>query len=1615
MCNLHTFCCTPFKPNQCPALTGKLTQDRSEALSTNKRSTHDYSRIPNFESTLRKFDQHPKCKLSLTSRMNSESNPLQIGNLSSLSSLCSIPSIEWDGRCKSDYVYRTQSLPHQRVPNSNKLYRTQSHSGFINSYIKDPQPFHYHLPKCKSCGATNSSYAWEVVKDEKKRNMSSIYFSVDNLPQKCLDECEKVVKIKEKIVPVFKVPKIDTEFVESQEFNEDNYLADVNSFSSENQTVIEQPTFDAALGLNNEVSNTQFDTVHQNTPESSPKSGGCEIQKENVIDNEVFDVKSSLSDIFRAECVVITNEENNTSAEGEYHSFSDDFEESIYDSPVKELVEKDIRDYSVPIDFYCEDYFRREDIRSPRKSPAKKEPKIVLEPILEESKSSNDDSGLSCNATEKNDVSFADQIAKEEHKKECIDSNLIGTKEDLSELNIEEPQVTETEFNSKYSDSILNNRILFTKNVQDVIKSDEKKTVKYDREVDVFERNKNHEIEAKVTDAIDINVRNKHLFICTVYDDTAFSAKTEDSNEIVKNIMTDVFTKVETAIELKLEINNSGIKKISSVILAAKFSHNCCSNTPQDEDYEKAAYEIKSDTNSVPTAINVYTETETCVSDQQDIFNSICENVFEILSYDTFTKKDDYDTFTKKDDAYDGDIIVRSDAITEQKENVSTDGVSGRPTGNLKLTRKPSIESTISSVCAKSFDSTAEFEKYEEISDIISNILDKIDYKYDNKILSTAPKHRNFQIFRVKVPDSLIADENYTIGQDNEIQKSQIDTNKENCEAVQHDAAKTLDTHDSMHYEEEIINNVNLNRIHNSENQILYKTQVNSKTEFNKKIEKYEISNLPIDKVSPVLDLKAKPSCDYFSNSDISSVGSKNIIEDYISGNEPKLKTVLKSTPNDEECFVVQTESQTYFDSSDSKTHSSTESDQEDFSIAKIIQDMELVDFNETLATEISDTNLESTIIVEAILYYIFDEAFFVLGKKIKAPKKKRAKKVVTVADMEDILFTAKPLWSHCDLYEKYVNASEDVKLDESDVSFLFEENFAKDSVATCEKPITFEVPDHDIENVRLKTTNVDFVELNEEIKETQIIGHNIMSVDIEKHCEIDSTIHKNDMPKHEDVKFMVNDKITCIILEEIDITSTQFENCVLETNHTQGFNKAENDIEENLDFCKRGNYHDLNKSFFEDIKDNVEQENTSDGFDTQDSHIHAIFNKDDKDTENSTCNVKSSFKEIIGANTETTFIEKDSSETASEILQYILDESSKHISCKQCKENAKRGAEINNFLNETFVLEKTPEDMNTAFVEDTQCYSRCSSPNRKASVFQYCSVSPIRNPSDTFVGDDLSVLYEMDDTILGSPFVKHASIISMSQNENSGGIKYWISFDESIEGEPARERPKRLFDENKIPSFVCVDLKTKKRDRKFEALDKDSKNIRREGVLLQEFDNPECHLEDYRQTECHEQYFDDTTTNFYTNENNLQKESKFKYYERNCDRFCISEENFDNFNIYEDNFNLPETSQIFHDSENNVEKSNKLPATTIQDSFVTACASTDYTTCDSNNTHFEEPQKKLLYDSRMDLHTKVHRRQYGSWPPFEDTLFYRIISKFRMSESFDPSELESSKFDSSF
>lgn len=937
------------------------------------------------------------------------------------------------------------------------------------------------MPRCRSCGATNNSYAWEI--QERKKVHQSIYFSVDNIPQKCIEEANNlnVVKVEEKVVPVFKVEKVETEFVESQEFNEDNYLGDLgNSFSSQNQTIIEN-------------NSPEKDKIDVTLTEDDKKDG---IVYEN--------------DVYRAECVQVEEQRetedinNNTveSVEGEYHSFIDelDFEEAVYESPVKDLVEKDIRDYSVPINFYCDDYGKKED--SPKKSPQKRKeiPKTnptFLEPILEESKSSYDDSNNSTDINEK--------------------SHIIG-----------------------------------------------------------------------------------------------------DVNKIIEC----VFAKVVTAIELKDEIVCSSEMKMTTEMLETEYVKQ--EYFINDEESDITTNDLESiSTNAVQTAIDVYKETVEVLEDE--VVDSVYDDVFEILS----------------------------------TEAVSTTTVQCSPND-----ARSSLYSVSSGNEALSFDSTVEFEKFEAISDLIASILNRIDYA----------------------------------------------NTKEN----------------------DFFNNI--------ENRII-------KTDFEMNV-------------------------------------SVNI-----------------------ETFVDNVEIRESVESENSDTKSN-ESSSEFFSIKKIIDDIEThVYLNETESTENSETEITQTNkIVEAIIYYVFDAAFFAYSKKNRI--KKDTKTVVTVVDSEDILLTAIPLWKD----ESILKGNRDVAPEDQGITQNIHQNLT--DLETC-------LSDENIPNEN------DYFTQETDVKNTE-------------QCE-----HYN----------------------EVEFNMTY----VTEKNKTM---VDEDDIHELYDEHEE----------IRDIINNLEQLHRNDP-------NASIFNS---------------------------FDDMDQPSDISEILN-----NSNDIHCEQCvAETAKQATDGDNCFNETFVMD-SKSDMNTAFFEESE-YSRCSSPNRGSTAFESCTESPIRNNSTNFIGDDLSVLYEKDDTILGSPFVKKAPVISMSQTENTGGVKYWLSFDNSLTEAKPVNRHSRKFDDNKVGSFITVDIEDDVFDEHFDG-------FKRSGVLQDKYND----------------------SNFTT------------------------------------------------------------------DSFTSACASnTDYNTCDSNidskmSETLDSNRKRLLYDSRVDL--RRSQRKYSSWPPFDDTLFYKIISKFRMSESFDPSDLEATKLDNSF
>lgn len=1149
-----------------------LSGNSNEALSASKRSIHDYTRNTNFESIVKIYDSpgkvktSPKCKLSLSNRLDNAAE-----HATSRSSLSSIPSIEWDGRCKSDYALRTKSLP-RNMGGLKKLYRTRSHSGFINSFIKDPQPLHYHLPRCQSCGTVSIHSLKDDVDTFKNNIPTSLYLSMDNIYQKCIEETEKV-KVKETMLPVFKVPKVP-EFVESQEFNEDNYLGELNSFSSNNQTVIEK----------------------------------VDVTVTKVDDRDEKDDESSAT--YRAEYAVIENDENDNTletTEGEYHSFTDEFEEA-YESPVKDLVEKDIRDYSVPIDFYCEDYNQKND--SPKKSPFKcREATLnVLEPILEESKSSyGDDSG-----------------------------NLSNEKRDSDVQSIAE-------------------------------KND-----------DVFE---------PTVDAVQSNVDCKEVNV---------QINSEKQAEESSNIME--------------QLNENTVSEINM-------------HERNNESSETASME------------ETKVDNETC-----EIENISEERPDVILAvYDTTQKVELFENEPKHDDNKDE--------------------------------RKSSIDYSVTSTVHGSFNSTVEFEKYEAITDLLANLLNKIDYEGIGKdfLHLSYKKHNTINLFEDK------------------------------CIAVQTDTMCNINKDET-------------------------KIDTESTTEGDDVLEKVDVH----------------------------------------------------------------------------------------FSITKLIQEFEeqAVGLNETVLTEISDNDINEPFkVAESLLYYIFDRVFIVDNDK---NKKRTNKRVVTVVDAEDIMYTAVTLWPEIDENENF------------QINFNFEpEN-------------NFEVQLNDLEVV-----NNDFVEqYNLDVEHNDIdeeqkafiaehekncgtaqqniyanVGHKLDEAIAYNPCELAEYIEPNfDEIDYHITNFNKEHQNNYNLYESIDGID-----CV-----KQDHEKCEASSNTNIAVDKEITYN-FHETYFKHVKYEVETKMELNELD--------LYKDDHPEMENIT---ESELNLALNNSTDANEYQHNS--------EYNNDDYSA-TDDEECQELSQTSVEIaediilklfNHDLNtdeaigdEIVVIEN--DSMNTAFVHD-EFHSHASSPRNHSEVFEVCDESPIRKPSTSFADQDLSILYDKDDTILGSPFVKQKTVISMSQTQNAGGMKYWLSFDEKMtDNNISYSRRSFKNTDDIIPSFYGFNFGD-------EQVDNNNFN-RKQSVLINKID------------ETHN-----------------------------------SEENKQGI---ADNVTSPSSSYFYDTCE----------STLLDDSL--------QKTYFDNSHNFDSPQKKLLYE--------VQRRKdrlYTTWPPYEDTLFYRIISQFRMSESFDSSELDRARID---
>lgn len=317
-------------------------------------------------------------------------------------SLNSVASLDWDYK-PGEYQYRTRSLPKSvRGKNfcAHNLFRTHSHAGFVNSRMKDPKPEHFHVPKCRTCGDSNSYFYYE--------NLGTKFCSVDDLPQKCAEEMQFIVKTKLEELPVYKVDnallKDDIEFIESQEFDEDCYI------DIEDQRAIQTEK------SNQRNASVSYDAVIKQL-------------KDKIFDDGIYKADYA----FVEESAETKNETFTTDTFvtcGEYLNFSGDFDlEQSYDASVRGLIQKDIRNYTVPIKYYCEDYLK--DI-SPKKSPRKlKEILKPLDPILEESKISSGDDSTGSNknkpnldSTENEQVNNRDLSVVELFSKDKVD---VGT------------------------------------------------------------------------------------------------------------------------------------------------------------------------------------------------------------------------------------------------------------------------------------------------------------------------------------------------------------------------------------------------------------------------------------------------------------------------------------------------------------------------------------------------------------------------------------------------------------------------------------------------------------------------------------------------------------------------------------------------------------------------------------------------------------------------------------------------------------------------------------------------------------------------------------------------------------------------------------------------------------------------------------------------------------------------------------------------------------------------------------------------------------------------------------------------------------------------------------
>lgn len=599
----------------------------------------------------------------------------------------------------------------------------------------------------------------------------------------------------------------------------------------------------------------------------------------------------------------------------------------------------------------------------------------------------------------------------------------------------------------------------------------------------------------------------------------------------------------------------------------------------------------------------------------------------------------------------------------------------------------------------------------------------------------------------------------------------------------------------------------------------------------------------------------------------------------------------------------------------------------ETFSIAKIIEDIEQnVCLNETILTETSDTDIgQANKVIEGILYYIFDRAMYINKNKLKGSKRGN-KKVITVADFEDILFTAKPLWFEIEDFSTKLEVS-DAKC-RTDVT----EQMVRIEECNIERSVNFDQWDN-IKDLNIKEDNP-----NQEVNTLDELNEMHDCYDTEMQYKSD---YCTQIVIYQDTKPNIMQLLDKQISD--DFNSTNLDRQVENSTTEELLRKIENLTKGDIDILNETfiETSDMNNAFHEDFSQSEDP--------TISSHTEEFFVTPDVD-------LTSEIKENISMDTETVTIEKTTEQSHEEI--HMINDEFRDI-CNQTEEFASFSmlpeANAEEYLspvrdvsspNEEFyspeyrdICNKNLDDNTEYFIwseepDESQSMdqlgvkeglSRSSSPNRQP-IFELTE-SPIKNVSN---------IKDLHDTDITSPFVKKANVLAMSQTEHSGGVRYWLSFDEnlSIETEKPTIRNVKSIDDT-LPSFISIDIDDNTDVKSNEFYEKETNmKTKRSSVLLNDYkDNEVC-------------------------------------------------------------FPSPSTSNI------------------------------EFATCDSkfelvrefdpelenDNSESSLPRKRLLYE----LHSRPSKRLYSSWPPFEDTLFYRIISKFRMSESFDPSDLEDPNFDSS-